>query len=214
MAVEKLTGLTGFLVKLDRRMDLEYMLYAFWMLFWLFNGLDKFYNGNWVWNDASYATKGVLIDTVTGNVTHNLQPMQPEGWFGVNRDSKTIGYFARLGLPAEMAIGSLYGIAVVEVILGLTFGLILLNKVVFNGALNRYAVFSSETANRLAFKTGVLIFTAFAFADTMFGDRTELWEHGTFLILTLLTYQLYIQRSEIESDEESTIETSLATSES
>jgi len=190
-------------------MDLEYMLYAFWMLFWLFNGLDKFYNGNWVWNAESYATKGVLVDTVTGNATHTLQPMQPEGWFGVNRDSKTIGYFARLGLPSEMALGSLYGIAVVEVLLGITFGLILLNKTVLGGGLDRFLFFRSETANRLAFKAGVLIFTAFTFADTMFGDRTELWEHGTFLILTLLTYQLYIQRSQIEVDEESTIQSAL-----
>jgi hypothetical protein len=36
----------------------------------------------------------------------------------------------------------------------------------------------------------------------MFGDRTELWEHGTFMLLVLLTYQLYIQRESIEEIEE------------
>lgn len=29
----------------------------------------------------------------------------------------------------------------------------------------------------------------------LFGDRAELWEHGTFMVLTLMTYQLYLGRA-------------------
>jgi TM2 domain-containing membrane protein YozV len=192
----------GLLLRIDRAVDLEYILYAFWALFWLFNGLDKFYNGNWVVNESGYATKGVLIDTITGNATHTLQPMQPEGWFGVNRDSKTIGYFARLGLPASLAIGSLYSIAVVEVVIGILFAAIFVNKVIIRGAFDRYSLFETDAASRIAFKSAMIIFLLFSFADVMFGDRTELWEHGTFMLLVLLTYQLYIQRESIEEIEE------------
>ena len=42
----------------------------------------------------------------------------------------------------------------------------------------------------------MFIFLAFSVGDILFGDRQELWEHGTFMVLTLLTYQLYIGRAQ------------------
>ncbi len=56
--------------------------------------------------------------------------------------------------------------------------------------------------HRLALKTGIFLFTVFSIGDILFGDRAELWEHGTFMILTLITYLLYIMRETIEEQEE------------
>lgn len=49
---------------------------------------------------------------------------------------------------------------------------------------------------RLVFKLSMFIFLVFSVGDILFGDRQELWEHGTFMVLTLLTYQLYIGRAQ------------------
>jgi hypothetical protein len=44
------------------------------------------------------------------------------GFFGVTRDAAFVEYFARLHLPAGVALGSLYLCGVTEVLLGLGFG--------------------------------------------------------------------------------------------
>lgn len=46
----------------------------------------------------------------------------------------------------------------------------------------------------------MLIFLAFSTGDILFGDRAELWEHGTFMVLTLMTYQLYLGRTVEHAD--------------
>lgn len=106
------------------------------------------------------------------------------GWFGVNRDDKFIHYFDRLGLSDWMALTSLYVFAIVEIFAGLMFIWIYFKRN------------PRSSVVRLAFKIGILLFMAFSIGDILFGDRLELWEHGTFFILTLLTYQLYLQRSD------------------
>ncbi|MEM9018099.1 MAG: hypothetical protein AAGC68_13875 [Verrucomicrobiota bacterium] len=105
-----------------------------------------------------------------------------QGWFGVNRDEKFIHYFERLDLPAWMALTSLHVFAIFEVIIGIAFLLMFFQRE------------PRSTLVRFAFKGGILLFVAFMIGDILFGDRMELWEHGTFLILTLLTYQLYLKR--------------------
>ncbi len=149
-------------VAVEDNLRLDLILYAFWSVFWLLNGLDKFFNGT----------------PATG-------PFGPKtvGWFGVNRDAKFIDYFSRLHLPEELALAFLYGFAVVEIAVALMFLWILLRPRV------------STLVHRLAFKMNMLIFFAFSTGDILFGDRQELWEHGTFMILTLMTYQLYLARS-------------------
>jgi hypothetical protein len=141
---------------------LEYILYAFWTMFWTLNGLDKFFNGT-------------MVEGPSGP--------RLVGWFGVNRDEKFVDYFSRLHLPGELALGCLHVFAVLEVIVGLTFLVVLVNRKV------------PGVVTRLAFKTSMLIFLAFSTGDILFGDRAELWEHGTFMVLTLMTYQLYLGRA-------------------
>jgi uncharacterized membrane protein YphA (DoxX/SURF4 family) len=196
------------LIWIDRRLDFIVILYLFLGLFWLLNGLDKFFNGEDVVNMNSYAQKYAIVDT-NGTVVYEVQGVNPEGWFGVNRDAQTIGYFERLGMPASWALGALYSIAVVEVLLGLAFLSILFYKPLLpkgmEKALEENRVFATRTIHRLAFKVSCLIFVGFMTMDILFGDRTELWEHGTFLVLTVLTYGFYIDHELIESVEEEQI---------
>src|SRR5260370_9578260 len=142
---------------------LEYILYLFWALFWTLNGLDKFFNGT-------------VVQTPSGP--------KEFGWFGVTRDQKFIDYFAKLYLPKWTALSFLYTFDVLEIIVGLTFLLILFWR-------KMPSVFL-----RLVFKASMLIFLIFSVGDILFGDRQELWEHGTFMVLTLLTYQMYIGRAQ------------------
>ena len=104
------------LIWIDRKLDFLVILYLFLGLFWLLNGFDKFFNGENIINFNGYATGAAIVDS-NGTVAYTYQPTEPNGWFGVNRDEIIIGYFARLGLPSELALGSLYFVGVIEIIL-------------------------------------------------------------------------------------------------
>ena len=129
----------GTLMRLDERLSTVRLLLAFWLGFWLLNGLDKFFNDPF--------------------------------FFGVTRDAKFVDYFARLGLGAPVALTSLYTCAVAELILSALFAVAL------------WA--GSAVLARLALKGSLLVFFTFSMADVLFGDRAELWEHATFLVLVL-----------------------------
>lgn len=119
------------------------LMTSFWGIFWLLNGLDKFFNG--------------------------------EYFFGVTRDDKFVAYFAGLGLNSEIALAFLYSCGVCEIILGIGF-LLALRK--------------TKAQNELiqaCLKAGMLIFITFSVFDILFGDRAELWEHSTFLLLHIVS---------------------------
>jgi len=111
-----------------------------------------------------------------------------------------VHYFERLGLPASMALASLYAMAVLEVLLGLAF------LALFGWSLRPAAsrksprIFANRTVHRLAFKGSILVFVAFSAGDILFADRAELWEHGTFMVLVLLTYQLWFRTDSLLSE--------------
>ena len=118
----------------------------FWGIFWLLNGLDKFFNG--------------------------------AGFFGVTRDEKFIAYFASINIPSEAAIVSLYCCGVFETLLGVLFlSCLIKSKWTVNAA--------------LYMKLGMLVFVTFSFFDILFGDRKELWEHSTFLTMTLVSWLFF-----------------------
>ena len=153
------------------------IIITFWGLFWLLNGLDKFFNGSFQPNLESFSTKTVLVSPDLKNkIIYESHPMETVGWFGVNRDAKMIGYFNRLGLNKQIALACLYFLASIEIFIG--FGFI-------------YALFSKEKRNkiiRITFKISMAVFFGFSIMDILFGDRMELWEHGTFLILATIHY--------------------------
>ena len=156
------------------------VIIIFWGLFWLLNGLDKFFNGSSTPNLETFSTNSVLVAPNDRNtIVYEIHPTEPIGWFGVNRDAKMIGYFNRLGLNKNLAIGSLYLIACVEILVGLGF---------------LYALAIKQKRNeiiRFTFKISMGIFFGFSIFDILCGDRTELWEHGTFLLLATIHY-IYI----------------------
>ena len=79
------------------------IIITFWGLFWLLNGLDKFFNGSFQPNLEPFSTNSVLISPDGENkVIYKSHPMETVGWFGVNRDAKMIGYFNRLGLNNKL----------------------------------------------------------------------------------------------------------------
>ncbi len=143
-----------------------------------------------------WATSGTIVDLKDdgspNKPVYKIQPSARVGWFGVNRDDKMAMYFRTLHLPRWVAIASLYFFAVAEIILGFMFLTLffwgLMDEDKRESVRNMY---SDRTVHRLAFKGSVLIFVAFSTGDILFGDRMELWEHGTFLVMTLVTYDMW-----------------------
>ena len=176
--------------KIDSNVNLIVILFLFWALFWSLNGGDKFLNGDFKPNTESWSAKGVLVNQA-GDMEFTLHPMEDEGWYGVNRDSKMINYFQNISMRKELALGMLYGIAIFEVILGFTFFALFIWCIIPNSKQSKDGLFADRTVHRLAFKSSVIIFVMFSIGDILFGDRTELWEHGTSIILTLITYDMW-----------------------
>ena len=159
-------------VYLDDHVRVEYILYAFWASFWLLNGFDKFFGGEEI--QLTEATRTIFD---TGDV-------REVGWYGTTRDAKFIWYFEKLHLPAAAAQATLYSFAVLQIIVGTLFAAML--------------VFPRSPAalHRVCFKASMIVFLVFCAGDILFGDRIELWEHGTFMILILVTYMLFLSRYE------------------
>ena len=175
---------------MDGKVSLITVIFLFWTVFWVLNGADKFFNGEFVANLEDWSAKGVLVDS-DGRTTHTLHPMETVGPFGVNRDAQMIGFYQRIYLPHEVALVSLYGIAALELSLGLAFLILLVWSFLPEERKQKVGLLADRTFHRMAFKGTMLIFVLFTIGDNLFGERTELWEHGTFLVLCLVTYELW-----------------------
>ncbi|MGI9621434.1 MAG: hypothetical protein ACR2PK_01255 [Acidimicrobiales bacterium] len=179
----------------DKHSSLMVILLLFWGLFWLLNGGDKFFNENPKPNLDGWSRSAVITPTGTDVIEFDVHPTLPDGIYGVSRNDKFENYFDRLGLPRWVALTSVYAVAVLEVIVGLAFLAILAWTIGPSRWREKtgggWGLFHDRTIHRLCFKTGIFIFLLFSVGDTLFGDRIELWEHGTFMILTLVTYDLW-----------------------
>lgn len=176
--------------RIDGRVNLVVILLLFWAAFWGLNGGDKFFNGRSVANAEGWSASGVLVDA-NGDLAYRLHPMEPRGWYGVNRNAKMINYFQRLSLPKDSALACLYGFAVLELLLGVMFLAVFVWSMLPDDRQARLPLFADRTVHRLAFKGSILVFLAFSVGDILFGDRAELWEHGTFIVLCLITYDMW-----------------------
>ncbi|PZD94134.1 hypothetical protein DNH61_19465 [Paenibacillus sambharensis] len=139
-------GAHRFLKALDNKLSFAFIVHGFWAMFWLLNGLDKFFNHNY--------------------------------FYGVTRDEKFANYFATLNLPGYISAICLYAISVIEILLAIAFVVLAVKSA------------SNKSLQSLAFKISMLIFFVFSAGDILFGDRAELWEHGTFLILVMTSFML------------------------
>jgi hypothetical protein len=180
---------------IDGKINLITILFMFWTLFWGLNGLDKFFNGTSQLIPERWASQGYLVDK-DKNVVYSIQPSEKIGWYGVNRDAKFINYFRTLNLPQSVAVVSLYFFAILEIILAILFFWLFVRQFFDHTAQEndgKISLIEDRTIHRLIFKASIWIFIAFITGDILFGDRVEVWEHGTFLVMTLVTYDLWFR---------------------
>ncbi len=103
-------------------------------------------------------------------------------WHGKDRTEQFTGYLENTGMPLGGLDGLLYVTGVIEVLVAIP--LVMTLYAVAKGAKVKRQTFE------LGFFFGLAIFVGFSFFDVIFGDRAELWEHGTFMIGLLLCYKL------------------------
>ena len=193
-----------FIYAIDNKINLITILFLFWTLFWGLNGLDKFFNNTSQLITDRWASQGFLVEKDTKNVVYSIQPSEKIGWYGVNRDAKFINYFRTLGLPPSVATTTLYFFAILEIIIAALFFWLFLRQFydrqddLIEGKKNLIA---DRTIHRLIFKLSIGIFIAFITGDILFGDRIEVWEHGTYLAMTIVTYDLWFRTDQFFLEE-------------
>ncbi len=199
---------------IDSKINLITILFLFWTLFWGLNGLDKFFNNKSQLITERWASQGFLVDK-DKNPVYSIQPSEKIGWYGVNRDAKFMNYFRTLHLPPEVATVTLYFFAILEIIIAALFFWLFVRQFFDYKAEEsdgKISLIEDRTIHRLIFKISIWIFIAFITGDILFGDRIEVWEHGTYLAMTLVTYDLWYRTDQFfleqrkqkrESDDES-----------
>ncbi|MEO6588775.1 MAG: hypothetical protein ABIP06_05555 [Pyrinomonadaceae bacterium] len=191
-----------FIYLIDKKINLITILFLFWTLFWGLNGFDKFFNGTSQMIKERWASQGYLVDK-DKKVVYSIQPSEKIGWYGVNRDAKFINYFRTLNLPPTVAVISLYFFAILEIILAILFFWLFIRQFFDHtkkASDGKTSLIEDRTIHRLIFKGSIWIFIAFITGDILFGDRVEVWEHGTFLIMTLVTYDLWYRTDQFFLD--------------
>jgi len=186
---------------IDHKINLITILFLFWAFFWGLNGFDKFFNGTSEPNLDPTSATSALVDE-NNEVVYTVQPSQKIGWYGVNRDDKFRNYFYRLGIPFVIAQVSLYFFAILEIVLAFLFFWLFLKQFSRGKPEDEKVVnfYTDRTIHRLIFKLSIWIFIAFLAGDILFGDRAEVWEHSTFLLMTLITYDMWYRTDQFFID--------------
>ena len=105
-------------------------------------------------------------------------------WHGKDRNDQFSGYFNNTEIDTFWIEPLLYLVATWELAIAIPLILCLFIQVFKN----RFDILYFK----LGMSCGVLTFIIFSFFDVIFGDRAELLEHGTFMILVVVTYQLVL----------------------
>lgn len=158
------------------------VLSIFWSGFWMLNGFDKFLNGSFEPMMSEDVTKAVLVETETGEISHRMQPMHTVGFLGVNRNSKMGIFFSRIGLGDSSGNTFLITVGIIEILLGFLF-LYVFFEILFKQYNTNYI--------SIGLIISLFLFTIFSFGDILFGERMELWEHSTFMIVIIGSYYMY-----------------------
>lgn len=112
-------------------------------------------------------------------------------WYGKDRSTQFGGYLENTGTSQSLLDPILYFTGVLELLVAIPLFMILMASITGKLVNRNFFEFS--------FFIGGAIFVGFSFFDIIFGDRAELWEHGTFLIGLMLSYQLAKQGFEERS---------------
>ena len=84
-----------------------------------------------------------------------------------------------------------YAFAVLEIITGLMFLILFIWQVMPESREDKKNMFSDRTLHRLAYKMSVILFVILSVSFLIFGDRNRLWEVGTYMLMTLITYDMW-----------------------
>lgn len=174
----------------DQRLNLITLLLLFWALFWGLDGFDKFFDGEPEILFEKWASKGSVVDA-DNNVIYTIQPLNPVGWFGVNYEDQMASYFKTIHVNRNTAIGLTYTFAVFEILVGFLFLLLFVWQLLPEEREDKKSMFSDRTLHRLAYKASVILFLVLSIAYQIFGDRTRLWEVGTYMLMTLIAYDMW-----------------------
>ena len=129
----------------------------YWMVFWLFNGLDKFLNRSTV-----------------GGIT----------WFGKDRNWQFGVYLENLGLPLDYVPAILNFAGLWELLVAIVF-LSTLNIMIIAGAREEK---STDQLYIFGLFLSTLTFIAFCAFDVVVGDRAELLEHSTYMVVIAVSF--------------------------
>jgi hypothetical protein len=174
----------------DQRLNLVTLLLLFWAIFWTLDGLDKFFDGETEILHEKWASKGTVIDN-QGNTVYTIQPNNNVGWFGVNYENQMISYFKTMHVPPNAALGLTYAFAIYEVLTGLLFLVLFIWQLLPEKREDKENFFTNRTLHRIAYKSSVVLFVILSIAFQIFGDRTRLWEVGTYMLMTLIAYDIW-----------------------
>ncbi len=174
----------------DHRLNLITLLLLFWAIFWTLDGMDKFMDGEPVIVQEKWASKGSVVDA-NNNVVYTIQPQLPRGWFGVNYADQMASYFKTIYVGRNAALAITYTFAVFEIILGLVFLILFIWQLLPESREDKKNMFTDRTLHRLAYKASVILFLILSVGFQLFGDRTRLWEVGTYMAMTLVAYDIW-----------------------
>lgn len=172
------------LERLDQRCTVAVLVLSFWALFWALNGADEFFNGSSAPNLA--VTSGVALDAASGAPAFKVHPLQPIGWYGVSNAARFVAWFDQLGLPAGAALAVLYLLSAAQLAVAALFVWLVVR------AVRREPPAASRRPHHAAFLASAALFVLLCVLDILFGERAELWQHGTYLALVLLSYELWL----------------------
>ncbi len=130
------------------------LLVLYWSLYWLMNGLDKFFNQK---------DLGLFF------------------WYGKDRTSQFSNYFMNTKISTAWVDVVLLFTGFWEVLIFLCFFIFAIRKIMSSDFYIEWLKFGMILS--------ALTFIGFSVFDIVFGDRAELLEHGTFLILIAVSYQ-------------------------
>ncbi|MBA2502931.1 MAG: hypothetical protein H0V27_08635 [Pyrinomonadaceae bacterium] len=174
----------------DQRLNLITLLLLFWALFWCLDGFDKFIDSNTEILFDKWASRGSVVDA-NNNVVYTIQPLNNVGWFGVNYADQMASYFKTIHVPRNVAIGLTYTFAVFEILTGFLFLILFAWQLLPDERKDRRNMLTDRTLHRLAYKSSVILFVILSIAYQIFGDRTRLWEVGTYMLMTLIAYDMW-----------------------
>jgi hypothetical protein len=174
----------------DQRLNLITLMLLFWAIFWTLDGFDKFFDGEQEVLFEKWASKGSVVDA-NNNVVYTIQPPNNVGWFGVNYENQMVSYFKTLYVPRGAALGLTYAFAVYEILTGFLFLILFIWQLLPEKREDKNNFFTNRTLHRIAYKSSVILFVILSVAFLLFGDRARLWEIGTYMLMTLIGYDMW-----------------------